>query len=224
MEFIKQAFEMFLHLDKTLADVIRDYSNWTYLLLFAVVFCETGFVVTPFLPGDSLLFAAGTFAGKGDLDVAAVFAVLSLAAILGDSANYWIGGYIGPRILRREDVRFLNRKHLDRTHAFYEKHGGKTIIIARFVPVIRTFAPFVAGIAGMHYPRFLAYNIGGALLWVSTLVFAGYFFGGLSIVKNNFTAVIMAIIVVSILPGVFEYMRQRRQAKKQSPAAEKPGL
>ena len=214
MEFIKQVFEMFLHLDKTLGDVIRDYSNWTYLLLFAVVFCETGFVVTPFLPGDSLLFAAGTFAGKGDLDVAAAFAVLSLAAVLGDSANYWIGGYVGPRILRREDVRFLNRKHLDRTRAFYEKHGGKTIIIARFVPVIRTFAPFVAGIGRMYYPRFLAYNVAGALLWVSTLVFAGYFFGGLTFVTTNFTAVIMGIIVVSMLPGLFEFVRHRRHAGK----------
>jgi len=174
-----------------------------------VVFLETGIVATPFLPGDSLLFAAGTFAALGSLDVAFLILLLSAAAILGDTVNYWIGRKAGPRVFR-ENVRFLNRRHLERTHAFYEKHGGKTIVIARFIPIVRTFAPFVAGIGTMSYGKFLFYNVFGGVLWVLLFVLAGYFFGSIPVVKNNFSLVIVAIIILSLLPGVWEYLRARR--------------
>jgi membrane-associated protein len=194
--------------------IIQAYGTWTYLILFLIIFCETGLVVTPLLPGDSLLFAAGTFAAKGDLDVMWLFILLSIAAILGDTANYWIGDYMGPRIFHKENVRFLNKEYLDRTHQFYEKYGGKTIIIARFVPIIRTFAPFVAGIGSMTYLRFISYNVIGGIAWIAACVFAGYFFGNIPIVKQNFTIVISAIIVISILPGVIEFIRQRNEHRK----------
>ena len=209
MEFISRLIDLFLHLDKHLNDVISQYGGWTYLILFLIVFCETGLVVTPILPGDSLLFAAGTFAALGSLNVFWVFVLISIAAIAGDTINYWVGYWIGPKIFHRENVRFLNRKHLERTHAFYEKYGGKTIVLARFVPIVRTFAPFVAGIGKMSYWRFITYNVFGGIAWVAICVFSGYYFGNLEIVKNNFSLVILAILVISVLPMVIEYLRHR---------------
>jgi membrane-associated protein len=214
MEFIKSLIDHFLHLDAQLGEVIQNYGVWTYTILFLIVFCETGLVVTPFLPGDSLLFAAGAFAARGDLNVLLLFATLCVAAIVGDTVNYWIGHYIGPKIFHKENVRFLNKKHLERTHGFYERYGGKTIIIARFIPIIRTFAPFVAGIGSMSYWRFIAYNIIGGLLWVSVCVFGGYFFGNLEIVKRNFSLVMLAIVLISLLPIIIEFARQRFGPRK----------
>lgn len=209
MELIKDFIDLFLHLDRHLSELIAQFGSWTYGILFLIVFCETGLVVTPFLPGDSLLFAAGTFAGLGSLDPTVLFLLLCAAAILGDTANYWIGARIGPRAFSGT-VRFLNQTHLRKTEAFYEKHGGKTIILARFVPIIRTFAPFVAGIGAMQYSRFLAYNIIGAVLWVGLFIFGGYLFGNIPAVRRNFSLVIAAIIVLSVLPIVFEWVRARR--------------
>ena len=222
MEFISRLIDLFLHLDKHLNDVISQYGGWTYLILFVIVFCETGLVVTPILPGDSLLFAAGTFAALGSLNVLWVFVLLSIAAIGGDTINYWVGYWIGPKIFHGENVRFLNKKHLDRTHAFYEKYGGKTIVLARFVPIVRTFAPFVAGIGRMSYWRFIAYNVVGGIAWVAICVFSGYYFGNLEIVRKNFSLVILAILVISVLPMVVEYLRQRVAGK--SAATEKVKL
>ena len=190
--------------------VIQSYGMWTYLILFAIVFAETGFVIIPFLPGDSLLFVAGAFAASGALSLQVVVIILAAAAIIGDTVNYQIGHFIGPSVFKKENSRFLNQEHLKQTEQFYLKHGGKTIIIARFIPVIRTFAPFVAGIGAMSYWQFLAYNVIGGLAWVFTVVFGGYFFGNLPIVKNNFTLVIFAIIFVSILPGIIGYARRKR--------------
>ena len=177
MELIKDIFDFFLHLDDKLEDIIKNYGFWTYLILFLIIFAETGLVITPFLPGDSLLFAAGTFAAGRGLNVWLLFVLLSVAAIIGDTVNYWMGHYVGPRVFYKDDVRFLNKKYLERTHAFYEKYGGKTIIIARFIPIIRTFAPFVAGIGSMTYWRFITYNVVGGILWVGICVFAGIFSG-----------------------------------------------
>lgn len=214
MEFITTVIDLFLHLDEHLSGVLQTYGTWTYLLLFLIIFLETGLVVTPFLPGDSLLFAAGTFAGLGDLNVGLLFGLLSAAAIIGDTANYWIGHYVGPRAFSGE-IRFLKKEHLDRTHEFYERHGGKTIILARFVPIIRTFAPFVAGIGAMSYGRFITYNVVGGILWVFLFTFGGYFFGNLPFVQNNFTIVVLVIIFISILPGVYEFLKERgRSARK----------
>ncbi len=214
MELLKIVFDFIIHIDTHLSAIIQAYGIWTYLILFFIIFCETGLVITPLLPGDSLLFAAGTFAAKGDLDVTWLFILLSIAAILGDTANYWIGDYIGPKVFHKDNVRFLNKKYLDRTHQFYEKYGGKTIIIARFVPIIRTFAPFVAGIGSMTYLRFISYNVIGGIAWIGACVFAGYFFGNIPVVKQNFTIVISAIIVISILPGVIEFVRQRNEHRR----------
>ena len=210
MDWVKQFVDLFLHLDTHLSQVISQYGTWTYLILFLIVFCETGLVVTPFLPGDSLLFAAGTFAALGDLDVRAMILLLVVAAILGDTVNYWVGAAIGPRAFQGNH-RFLKKEHLDRTHAFYEKHGGKTIILARFVPIIRTFAPFVAGVGAMSYGRFLTYNVVGAILWVALLVLAGFFFGNIPVVRENFTIVILAIVAISVMPIVVEAIRGRRR-------------
>ena len=210
MDLLPRIIDLFLHLDQHLGQLITQYGTWTHLILFLIVFCETGLVVTPFLPGDSLLFAAGTFAALGALDLWMVVLLLILAAILGDTVNYWIGAYIGPRAFRG-DIRFLRKEYLDRTHAFYEKHGGKTIIMARFVPIIRTFAPFVAGVGAMSYPRFITYNVVGAVLWVGLFVLGGYFFGNISVVRENFTLVILAIIAISVLPIVIEALRARRR-------------
>jgi len=215
MEWIQLIIDFVLHLDKYLGQIIQDYGTWTYLILFFVIFMETGFVVTPFLPGDSLLFAAGAFAGLGYLNVGILFAILSIAAIAGDTANYWIGHYIGPRAFSG-NIRFLKKEYLDRTHAFYEKHGGKTIIIARFIPIIRTFAPFVAGVGAMTYGKFIAYNVFGGLLWVALFTFGGYFFGNISFVRDNFTFVIVAIIIISVLPAVIEFIKSRRKPRPEA--------
>ena len=214
MELVKTFVNFFMHIDVHLSVVIAAYGVWTYLILFFVIFCETGLVVTPLLPGDSLLFAAGAFAAKGALDVAWLFALLALAAVLGDTANYWLGCCLGPKVFRTGGSRFLNREYLDRTHRFYEKYGGKTIIIARFVPIIRTFAPFVAGIGSMTYWRFISYNVIGGVAWIAVCLFAGYFFGNLQIVKQNFSLVILAIIFISILPGIIEFARQKVKASE----------
>lgn len=218
MDLIKHFIDVILHLDKYLVTLANDFGIWTYLILFAIIFCETGLVVTPFLPGDSLLFAIGALSAGNGLNVVAISIVLIIAAILGDTINYHIGKYIGPKVFHKENVRFLNKKHLIKTHEFYERHGGKTIIIARFVPIIRTFAPFVAGMGSMSYARFIVYNIVGGVLWVLLLVFAGYFFGNIPIVKKNFTLVIFAIIFISILPGIIAYLNERISAKKQKQA------
>jgi membrane-associated protein len=209
VELIQTLFDIFMHLDKHLGAVIQTYGIWTYLILFLIIFCETGLVVTPILPGDSLLFAAGAFAAIGALDAKWLFILLSIAAIAGDTLNYGIGKYLGPKIFRKKEVRFLNREYLDRTHRFYEKHGGKTIIIARFMPIIRTFAPFVAGIGTMSYMRFISYNVVGGIVWIASFVFGGYFFGNIPMVKRNFTLVILAIIFLSVLPGIIEVARHR---------------
>jgi membrane-associated protein len=209
VDLLRNVFDLFIHLDQHLSRVISDYGTWTHLILFLIVFCETGLVITPFLPGDSLLFAAGTFAALGALDLWLMVLLLIAAAILGDTVNYWVGAYIGPRAFAG-NIRFLRREYLDRTHAFYEKHGGKTIILARFVPIIRTFAPFVAGVGAMSYPRFLTYNVVGAVLWVGMFVLGGYFFGTIPTVRENFTLVILAIIAISVLPIAVEALRARR--------------
>src|SRR6185369_5076448 len=202
-----------LHLDKHLNVIIQDYGVWTYLILFAIIFCETGLVVTPFLPSDSLLFAIGTFTALGSLDLGVTVVLLSIAAILGDALNYAIGYHVGPRVFSRQGVRFLNRDYLDRTHHFYERYGAKTIVIARFVPIIRTFAPFVAGIGRMSYARFALYNVAGGIGWILSLTVAGYLFGNIPLVRKNFSLVIFAIIIVSVLPGLVEVLRQRRRAR-----------
>jgi membrane-associated protein len=203
--------DLFLHLDVHLGQIITDYQSWTYLILFIVIFCETGLVVTPFLPGDSLLFAAGTFAALGSLNLSLLLLILYAAPILGDSTNYWIGRFIGPKIFAREQSRLLNRKYLDKTHAFYDKHGGKAIIIARFMPIFRTFAPFVAGIGKMNYLRFLTFSVVGTLAWISLFVLAGYFFGNIPFVKKNFSIAIMAIIALSVVPAIYEYIKHKRK-------------
>ncbi len=210
MELLKSFVEILLHLDVHLDLAIRDYGIWTYGILFLIIFLETGLVVFPFLPGDSLLFAGGTFAALGSLDVWWLVIFLSIAAIAGDTVNYWIGYTTGPKVFSREKSPFLNKKHLHRTHQFYEKYGGKTIIIARFIPIIRTFAPFVAGIGSMTYGRFIIYNISGGISWVLIFVFGGYFFGNIPFIRHNFSLVIIAIILLSILPGIIEFLRHRK--------------
>jgi membrane-associated protein len=214
MELIKGFVDFVLHLDVHLAEIIQRYGAHTYTLLFVVVFLETGVVVTPILPGDSLLFAAGSFAGLGALSLWPVFFLCCAAAILGDTVNYAIGAYLGPKVFHYPKSRFFNPEHLRKTHEFYEKYGGKTIIIARFIPIIRTFAPFVAGVGKMSYAQFATYNVTGAVLWVSICVFGGYFFGNLPFVKKNFSLVILAIIVISLLPAVIEYLRHRAEKRR----------
>jgi membrane-associated protein len=210
MELIAQLVDIFLHLDRYLGSFLRDYGSWIYLLLFVIVFCETGLVVTPFLPGDSLLFVTGTLAATGGLDVTWVIATLIAAAISGDNTNYWIGHHAGPRVFRNHQSRLLNPRHLELAQHFYERHGGKTVMIGRFLPIIRTFAPFVAGIGRMRYLRFIGYSVAGALLWVVSFVLAGYFFGNIPVVKSNLSLVILGIIVVSLMPGFLQYLRHRR--------------
>jgi membrane-associated protein len=214
MEFILKLIDIFIHLDEYLGEVIRNYGTWTYLLLFGVIFLETGVVVTPFLPGDSLIFAAGTFAGMGDLNVWVLWVLLCVAAVAGDTANYWIGHAVGPKAFTGQ-VRFMKKEYLDRTHAFYEKHGGKTIILARFIPIIRTFAPFVAGVGSMTYGHFIAYNVVGGIAWVTLFLFGGYFFGGLKFVQDNFSFVVIAIILISVMPGVYEFLKDRLRHTKE---------
>jgi len=210
VEWVTQFIDLVLHLDQHLGVFLREHGAWIYLLLFVIVFCETGLVVTPFLPGDSLLFVAGTLAAAGGMNVYGLMAVLVAAAIVGDTVNYTIGAFLGTKVFQR-DYRWINRSHLERTHSFYERHGGKTIIIARFVPIVRTFAPFVAGAASMTYGRFIAYNILGGLLWVISLVLAGYFFGNLPWVQKNLSLVILGIIALSLVPIAVEYWRHHRR-------------
>jgi membrane-associated protein len=211
VELIKEFIDLFLHLDTHLQTVIQTYGTWTYVILFIIIFCETGLVVTPILPGDSLLFAAGAFAATGSLDLKWLLILLVIAAVLGDAVNYAIGHFMGPKVFSQPDSRFLKKEYLDRTHQFYEKYGGKTIIIARFVPIVRTFAPFVAGVGSMTYAKFASFNVIGGLLWVGVCLLTGYAFGNIPVVKENFTLVILGIIFVSILPGIIEYLRQRRE-------------
>ena len=210
MDLLLTFIDIFIHLDRHLIWLIQHFGVWVYLIVFIIVFCETGLVVTPFLPGDSLLFGLGALAAIGDLNVAWLFVLLSSAAIAGDTVNYFIGKYVGPKVFHQDTNRFLKREYLEKTRRFYEKYGGKTIVIARFVPIIRTFAPFVAGIGAMTYSKFIIYNVLGGIAWVAVFIFGGYYFGNLPIVKNNFTLVIMAIIIISVLPGVIEYFRHRR--------------
>ena len=220
MELLTRLIDLFLHLDNHLDAFVKDYGLWTYLILFLIVFCETGLVVMPLLPGDSLLFAAGAIAARPDssLNIGLLFLLLATAAVLGDTVNYWIGAYVGPKIFRKEKVRFLNREYLDRTHQFYERYGSKTIIIARFIPIIRTFAPFVAGIGSMTYWRFLLYNVVGGIAWVAICLFAGFWFGNIEIVQKRFSIVIIAIVLISLVPGLIEYLRHRSRSSK-APAA-----
>ena len=219
MEQIKFLIDLFLHLDEYMLDIIRQYGTWTYAILFLVIFMETGFVVTPFLPGDSLLFAAGSFAALGDLNVLVLIGLLIIAAIGGDTVNYWIGHYMGDRAY---NVKWIKKEYLDRTHAFFEKHGGKTIFLARFVPIVRTFAPFVAGMGHMSYGYFFSYNVFGGIVWVVTFTLLGYFFGNLEFVKKNFELVIFAIIFISVLPAVWEAWKARREMKMEKAKAETP--
>jgi membrane-associated protein len=215
MTVLQFLIDLFLHLDVHLSSVITQYGTWTYGLLFVVIFIETGLVVTPFLPGDSLLFAAGTFAALGSLDVWLLFLLLAVAAVLGDTVNYWIGHFIGDRAY---NIKWIKREYLDRTHAFFEKYGGKTIFLARFVPIVRTFAPFVAGIGSMSYGYFISYNIFGGIAWVALFTFAGYFFGNIPFVRDHFSTVIIAIILISIVPMGLEAWKARRENKSPKPS------
>jgi membrane-associated protein len=209
MELITQLIDVVLHLDLYLGAFLQDYGLWVYALLFVIIFAETGFVVTPFLPGDSLLFVAGTLAASGGFDVQWLIPLLIAASFGGDNTNYWIGYHIGPRVFQRDDSPLLNRSYLDRTRAFYDRHGGKTILLARFMPILRTFAPFVAGVGRMPYFRFLAFSLSGSVLWVGLLVLAGYFFGHLPVVSQNLTLMMICIIVVSLLPGAIAWLHHR---------------
>jgi membrane-associated protein len=217
MEFLKNIIDLFLHLDEYLAGIISNYGAWTYGILFVVIFIETGLVVMPFLPGDSLLFAAGTFAALGSLNVWSVVSLLIVAAVLGDAVNYSVGHYLGERAY---NIKWIKKEYLDKTHAFFEKHGGKAIFLARFVPIVRTFAPFVAGVGGMSYRYFATYNIAGGATWVLTFTLLGYFFGNLEFVKKNFELVIIAIILISVVPMFYEWWRARREGKLAKPSVE----
>jgi membrane-associated protein len=210
MELVTLFIDIVLNLDDHLQALVAAYGAWIYLILFLIIFCETGLVVTPFLPGDSLLFVAGAVAAAGGMDIHLLVVLLIIAAILGDAVNYAVGHYIGPRMFNHNESRWLNPKHLKRAHDFYEKYGGKTIIIARFVPIVRTYAPFIAGAASMTYAKFALFNVAGAVIWVTSLGYAGYFFGNLPIIKDNLTLVIIAIIILSILPGIIEIWRNRK--------------
>jgi membrane-associated protein len=214
MIYFPDLLEIILHLDKHLLELCTQYGMWVYAILFIIIFCETGLVVTPILPGDSLLFAVGTLAAIQALDFTLSIVILTAAAVLGDTVNYWIGNYVGPKVFYQENVRLLNKEYLIRTHQFYEKHGGKTIIIARFLPIIRTFAPFVAGIGSMTYRRFLAFNVVGGGLWVLLFVPAGYFFGSVPFVKNNFSIVIIALVLIPGIPSVVEVVRLQLKKRR----------
>lgn len=207
MELLTDFIDIVLHLDRHLVWLIENYENWIYLILFLIIFCETGLVIMPFLPGDSLLFVAGAIAANGVMDVQFLVMLLMLAAFTGDNTNYWIGRYLGPKIFSRTDSRILNRKHLDKTNLFYKKHGGKTIIFARFLPIFRTFAPFVAGIGRMTYTTFMSYSAIGSLFWINFFIFGGYFFGNVPIVKNNLSFFILGIVFISIIPGIIQFVR-----------------
>lgn len=218
LDLVRKLIDFVLHIDVHLAEIIRDYGVWTYAVLFLIIFAETGFVVTPFLPGDSLLFAAGAFCARPEtgLSVHLMAFLLFIAAVLGDTLNYWIGAKLGPAVFKREDSFFFRRKHLERAHAFFEKYGGRAIILARFVPIVRTFVPFVAGVGRMTYKKFIAYNLIGGLVWIYFFTYTGFFFGNLPAIQKNFKLVILAIIVVSILPMVFEGWRTWRESRRES--------
>jgi membrane-associated protein len=218
MEYLSWIFSFIMHIDKHLIEIIQQYGTLTYIIMFLIVFCETGLVVTPLLPGDSLIFALGALAAGGDLDIALITFVLIVAAILGDTANYHIGKFVGPKVFTQDHNRFFKKEHLMKTHAFYDKHGAITIIIARFMPIIRTFAPFVAGIGVMSYGRFIVYNIAGGIMWVVLFITGGYFFGNLPMVRKNFTLVIMAIIVISVIPILIEGIKAWRGSRQNLPA------
>jgi len=212
MDLLAFFLDLILHLDRHLAELIASHGVWVYGILFLVIFCETGLVVTPFLPGDSLLFVTGAFAAIGALEVDLLIAILLTASILGDNTNYWIGRYFGPKVFKSEHSRLLNPRYLEQTHQFYQRHGGKTIILARFFPIIRTFAPFVAGVGKMDYRQFVPYSLVGGLAWVGSLVLAGYFFGNIPFIKQNLTLVIFGIIGLSLLPGIIGFIRHRSQS------------
>lgn len=214
---LSRVLDFFLHLDTHLVATVNTYQGWTYAILFAIIFCETGLVVTPFLPGDSLLFAVGLVARRGDLNVFAVFGLLALAALCGDNSNYFLGRTFGEKLFKNEKSKFFKRENLDRTHAFFEKYGGRAIILARFVPIVRTFCPFVAGMGKMTYVRFLSYSIAGAILWVGLCVFAGYFFAGVEVVEKNFSIAALAVVAISIVPMVVEVIKHKRELKKTRP-------
>ena len=219
MDFLKSIVDLFLHLDEYLSVAIQNYGIWTYALLFVVIFIETGLVVTPFLPGDSLLFAAGTFAALGSLNIYLLWGLLVVAAVLGDTVNYWIGHKLGLAIFDTQNrllKKVLKKEYLEKTEAFYAKHGGKTIVLARFVPIVRTFAPFVAGVGTMEYGRFISYNVVGGFLWVTLFLFMGNFFGNIPFVKANFEFVIIAIILISVVPMFVEYFKARREKKAEN--------
>jgi membrane-associated protein len=219
MEQLRFFIDLFLHLDEYMANIINQYGAWTYGILFVVIFMETGFVVTPFLPGDSLLFAAGTFAALGSMNVWMLIVLLIIAAIAGDTVNYWIGHYLGDRAY---NIKWIKKEYLDRTHAFFERHGGKTIFLARFVPIVRTFAPFVAGMGRMSYAYFFSYNVFGGIVWVILFTLLGFFFGNIPFVKKNFELVILAIIFISVVPAVWEALKARREIRAEKANAETP--
>lgn len=220
MEQLRFLIDLFLHLDEHLANIINQYGTWTYAILFLIIFMETGFVVTPFLPGDSLLFAAGSLVPFSDLNIWLLLVLLIIAAIGGDTVNYWIGHYLGDRAY---NIKWIKREYLERTHAFFEKHGGKTIFLARFVPIVRTFAPFVAGMGKMSYGYFFSYNVFGGIVWVVLFTLLGYFFGNIPFVKANFELVIIAIILVSVVPAVWEALKARREIQEEKAAKAKMG-
>jgi membrane-associated protein len=217
LDLIRKLVDFIVHIDRHLAEIIASYGLWTYAVLWLIIFAETGLVVTPFLPGDSLLFAAGTFCAKPEtgLNVHLMAVLLWVAAVLGDTVNYWLGSRLGPAVFKREDSMFLRKKHLERAHAFFEKYGGRAIILARFVPIVRTFVPFVAGVGRMHYGRFIAYNVLGGFIWIYFFLYAGYWFGGLPFIQRNFKLVILAIIIVSVLPIVWETWQAWKEAKRE---------
>ncbi|MBP6562649.1 MAG: DedA family protein [Neisseriaceae bacterium] len=214
MDFITLVFDYFLHLDVHLLELSQNYGPYIYLILFLIIFCETGLIVTPFLPGDSLLFMAGSIAALGEMNIYLMMGLLIVAAILGDTVNYAVGKALGAKLFSNPNSKIFKQSHLAKTHEFYEKHGGKTIIIARFVPIVRTFAPFVAGMGKMSYRKFLTYNVTGGIIWVLLFATAGYLFGNLEIVKKNLSLIMLGIIILSILPGVFEYVRHRKGSQK----------
>ncbi|MDH3412956.1 MAG: DedA family protein [Gammaproteobacteria bacterium] len=214
MELLTTLLDVVLHLDRHLQLLVANYGSWIYGILFLIIFCETGLVLTPFLPGDSLLFVAGTVAAAGDMYVHGLFAALAAASFLGDNTNYWIGRFIGPRVFRREKSLLFNPEHLTRTQRFYDRYGAKTVFLARFVPIVRTFAPFVAGIGRMRYQRFVFYSFSGSIVWVGLLTYVGFFFGNVPVVKQNLSLVIIIVIIlISISPGVIEYLRHRAQSR-----------
>lgn len=209
MDYVTALIDFVLHVDQHLDKLLHDYGAWTYGILAAIVFMETGLVVTPILPGDSLLFAAGMFAARGALDQSLVFGILVCAAIAGDNANYWVGRYLGPKVLRNDESRIFKRAYLERTHRYFEKYGAFTIVVARFVPIVRTFAPFVAGVGAMSYPRYLAFSVFGGVMWVGVCTFSGYFLGNIPMIRDNFEVAVLVIIAVSLMPPVIEWARTR---------------